>query len=167
MFAAVALMTACNGNGNNSGSNAASGDSTAQATTENAAGAMEIGAKGPGTLEAAAFSVDVPEGWEVTDKQDKEVSVMAPSGEIFNFVYDEQSNLAQEKQIKMEKDGMQDMGEKTFGDNTYATFVWMDAFSAIMKIGDGTAGTIKVNTTNVKNADNEMIPAILGNVKMK
>ena len=36
-----------------------------------------------------------------------------------------------------------------------------------MKIGDGNSGTIKVNTTNVKTADNEMIPAILGNLKMK
>ena len=113
----------------------------------------------------------VPQDWEVTKKKESELSVKAPSGEIFNFVYDEQSNLAQEKQFEMELDGMQDLGEKTFGNNTYATFLWKqdagDAYSAIMKIGDGNSGTIKVNTTNVKTADNEMIPAILGNLKMK
>ena len=159
MFATVEMLTACNGNGNTSGSNA-SNDSTAQATeqTEEAT---------PGTVECANFTLDVPEGWEVTDKQDKEVSVKAPSGEIFNFVYDDQSNYDQEKQTKRDKDGVQDKGEKTFGDNTYATYVWMDAFSAILKIGDGTAGTMKVNTTNVKDDTNEMIAVILPNVKMK
>ena len=154
MFATVAMLTACNGNGNTSDSNA-SNDSTAQATeqTEEAT---------PGTVECANFTLDVPEGWEVTDKQDKEVSVKAPSGEIFNFVY----NFLK-KQIKMDKDGVQDKGEKTFGENTYSTYVWMDAFSAILKIGDGTAGTMKVNTTNVKDDTNEMIAVILPNIKMK
>ena len=170
MIATVAMLTACNGNGNTSGTNTSS-DSTAQATEQPAAGGMEEGAKGPGVLECDNFTIDVPQDWEVTKKKESELSVKAPSGEIFNFVYDEQSNLAQEKQFEMELDGMQDLGEKTFGNNTYATFLWKqdagDAYSAIMKIGDGDSGTIKVNTTNVKTADNEMIPAILGNLKMK
>lgn len=89
----------------------------------------------------------------------------------FEFVYDQQSNLEQEKQIIMEKEGMQDLSEKTFGKNTYAIFLWKmdsgDVYKAIMKIGDGTSGTIKVNPTNVKTADNAMIPVILGNIKMK
>lgn len=89
----------------------------------------------------------------------------------FEFVYDQQSNLEQEKQIIMEKEVMQDLSEKTFGKNTYATFLWKmdsgDVYKAIMKIGDGTSGTIKVNSTNVKTADNAMIPVILGNIKMK
>ena len=159
MFATVAMLTACNGNGNTSGSNA-SNDSTAQA-------AEQTDQAAPGTVECANFTLDVPEGWEVTDKQDKEVSVKAPSGEIFNFVYNDQSNYDQEKQIKMDKDVVQDKGEKTFGDNTYSTYVWMDAFSAILKIGDGTAGTMKVNTTNVKDDTNEMIAVVLPNVKVK
>ena len=41
----------------------------------------------------------------------------------FEFVYDQQSNLEQEKQIIMEKEGLQDLSEKTFGKNTYATFL--------------------------------------------
>lgn len=159
MFAAVAMLTACNGNGNASGSNA-SNDSTAQATEQTDEAT-------PGTVECESFTLDVPEGWVVTDKQDKEVSVKAPSGEIFNFVYELQSNYTQEKQFEMDKDGVQDKGEKTFGDNTYATYVWMDAYSAILKIGDGTAGTIKVNTTKVKDDTNEMIAVILPNIKMK
>lgn len=171
MIATIALMASCGGNTNTSGS-AASGEQNDSVATEQAAdGSMQEGAKGPGTLEAANFTIDVPEGWEVSSKMDKELSVKAPSGEIFNFVYDDQSNYTQEKQLKMNRDGMQDLGEKTFGDNTYSTFLWKqdagDVYSAIMKIGDGNSGTIKVNTTNVKTADNEMIAAIMGNIKMK
>ncbi len=170
MIATVAMLTACNGNGNTNGS--ASGSQNDSTATEQAAdGTMQEGSKGPGTVECNNFTIDVPESWEVSNKMDKEISVKAPSGEIFNFVYDDQSNYTQEKQLKMNRDGMQDLGEKTFGDNTYATFLWKqdagDVYSAIMKIGDGNSGTIKVNTTNVKTADNEMIAAILGNIKMK
>ena len=166
MLATVAMLTACNGNGNASGSNA-SNESSAQATEQNDQANMQEVTKGPGTVECEKFSVDLPDGWEVNNKQDKVISVKAPSGEIFEFVYEEQSNYTQEKQFKMEKDGVQDKGEKAFGDNTYASYVWMDAYSAVMKIGDGNAGTIKVNTTNVKDDTNEMIAVILPNVKMK
>ena len=173
MIATVVLMAACAGNTDTSGNGGGEqNDPNATEQTDKAAPAgMEEGANGPGTLECEKFTIDVPEGWTVSKKMEEELSVKAPSGEIFNFVYDEQSNLAQEKQFEIDRDGMQDLGEKTFGDNTYATFLWKqdagDAYSAIMKIGDGNAGTIKVNTTNVKTADNEMIPLILGNVKVK
>ena len=172
MIATVAMLTACNGNGNNSGNASGSqNDSTSTEQADNASNGMQEGSKGPGTVECDNFTIDVPDSWEVSSKMDKELSVKAPSGEIFNFVYDNQSNYTQEKQFKMERDGMQDLGEKTFGDNTYATFLWKqdagDVYSAIMKIGDGNSGTIKVNTTNVKTADNEMIAAIMGNIKMK
>ena len=169
IFAAAMAMTmiSCDGTTGNGSTN----DSTTTDTAQAAASVMEEGAKGPGTLECDKFTIEVPEGWEVNTKKETELTVKAPSGEIFNFVYDEQSNYPQERQIIMEINGMQDLGEKTFGENTYATYLWKqeagDVFKAILKIGDGQNGTIKVNPTNVKTADNEMIAVIFPNVKMK
>ena len=88
-----------------------------------------------------------------------------------NFVYDEQANYKQSQQIEMDIKGMEDLGEKTLGNNTYATFLWKqeagDAFSAILKIGDGENGIIKVNTTNVKTADNEVVLKVMESLKLK
>lgn len=181
LIATVAMLTACNGNGSTSG-NRPSGDSTAQATEQPATELPEeeieeieiTEMKGPGTIECKNFTIDVPQDWEgqyVQDPRSIKLSVKAPSNEIFDFIYHEQSNFTQEKQLMMERDGMQDLGEKTFGNNTYATFLGkqdaVDTYIAIMKIGDGNSGTIKVSAFNVNTADNKMIPAILGNVKMK
>ena len=103
--------------------------------------------------------------------EDNVISAGQEYKEGLEFVYDDQANYAQERQIKMEKSGMEDLGEKTLGDNTYATYLWKqdsgDVFSAILKIGDGENGVIKVNTTNVKTADNETVLNVLGSLKMK
>ena len=132
---------------------------------------LQEGDKGPGLLQCDAFTIEVPEGWEVNTKKENELTVVAPSRELFNFVYDEYSNYPQERQFMMDINGMQDLGEKTFGDNTYATYLWKqsagDVYKAILKIGDGEHGTIKVNPTNVETADNEMIAVIFPAVKMK
>ena len=126
---------------------------------------------GPCTVSCEKFSIDIPEGWQVRVLSDKEISAGKEYHEGLDFVYEDQANYAQEQQIKMDKNGMQDLGEKTYGDNTYATFLWKqdsgDDFSAILKIGDGEAGVIKVNTTNVKTADNEVVLKVLESLKMK
>ena len=66
---------------------------------------------------------------------------------------------------------MEDLGEKTYGNNTYATYLWKqdsgDSFSAILKIGDGESSVIKVNTSNVKTADNETVIKVLESLKLK
>ena len=73
--------------------------------------------------------------------------------------------------VKVKKNFLEDLGEKTLGNNTYATFLWKqeagDAFSAILKIGDGENGIIKVNTTNVKTADNEVVLKVMESLKLK
>ena len=51
------------------------------------------------------------------------------------------------------------------------TFLWKqdagDSFSAILKIGDGESGVIKVNTSNVKTADNEVVLKVLESLELK
>ena len=86
-------------------------------------------------------------------------------------MYDNRANYAQERQIIMDINGMEDLGEKTYGNNTYATYLWKqdsgDSFSAILKIGDGESSVIKVNTSNVKTADNETVIKVLESLKLK
>lgn len=171
MIATVALMTACNGNGTTSGSTAASGDSTAQATEQPASGAMEEGSKGPGTLEATNFTIDVPEGWEVTKKSEEELGVKPPEGKVFSFQYSDQANHEQEKQIMMDLKGMKDLGEKQFGDNTYHLYMWEQefegTFKALLKIGDGQSGSLEVTCSGLEDANSDVVGQILGNVKIK
>jgi len=173
MIATVALMTACNGNGNGttSGSTAASGDSTAQAIEQPASGAMEEGSKGPGTLEATNFTIDVPEGWEVTKKSEEELGVKPPEGKVFSFRYSDQANHEQEKQIMMDLKGMKDLGEKQFGDNTYHLYMWEQefegTFKALLKIGDGQSGSLEVTCSGLEDANSDVVGQILGNVKIK
>ena len=175
MIATVAMFTACNGNGNTSGSTAASGeqnDSAATEQTDNGAPTgMEEGSEGPGTLEAAAFTIDVPEGWKVTKKTEEELGVKSPEGKVFSFQYSEQANHEQEKQIMMDLKGMKDLGEKQFGDNTYHLYMWEQefggTFKALLKIGDGQSGSIAVTCSGLEDANSDVVGQILPNVKIK
>ncbi len=173
MIATVAMLTACNGNGNTSGK--ASGeqnDSNATEQTDKASpSGMEEGSKGPGTLEANAFTIDVPEGWEVTKKSDEELGVKPQGGKVFSFQYSDQANHEQEKQIMMNLKDMKDLGEKQFGDNTYHLYMWEQefegTFKALLKIGDGQSGSIEVTCSGLEDANSEVVGQILPNVKMK
>ena len=141
-------------------------EQAAQATDE-----VKEGSMGPCTVSCDKFSIDIPEGWKVRNISENEIGVGEEYKEGLSFVYDDQANYKQSQQIKMEINGMEDLGEKTYGENTYATFLWKqdsgDAFSAIMKIGDGDSGIIKVNTSNVKTADNEKVINVLSSLKLK
>lgn len=173
MIATVAMMTACNGNANSSAN--ASGeqkDSAATEQTDNATPAgMEEGSKGPGTLEAANFTIDVPEGWEVTKKTEEELGVKPPEGKVFSFQYSDQANHEQEKQIMMNLKSMKDLGEKQFGDNTYHLYMWEQefegTFKALLKIGDGQSGSLEVTCSGLEDANSDVVGQILGNVKIK
>ena len=170
-FAIVAVaaiaMASC---GNKSGQAEAEGTDAA-GVAEAASQEVTVGSVGPCTVECAKFSIDIPEGWEVRVIEDKEISAGKEYAEGLDFVYDDAANFKQECQINMEIEGMQDLGEKTYGSNTYATFLWKqdagDSYSAILKIGDGDGQVIKVNTTNVKTADNEVVLKVLESLKMK
>lgn len=171
MIAAAGLMafTACGGNkgGNNEG------QGEQEAVEQEAAASQEVteGSMGPCTVSCDKFSIDIPEGWKVRRISENEISVGEEYKEGLEFVYDEYANFKQSCQIKMDVNGMEDLGEKTYGDNTYGTFLWKqdagDSFSAILKIGDGESGIIKVNTTNVKTADNEKVLNVLSSLKLK
>ena len=132
---------------------------------------VKEGSMGPCTVSCEKFSIDIPEGWEVRTIKENEISAGQEYKEGLNFVYDDRANYAQDRQIIMEINGMEDLGEKTYGDNTYATYLWKqdsgDSFSAILKIGDGESSVIKVNTTNVKTADNETVIKVLESLKLK
>jgi len=166
---AAIVMVSC---GNKSEANA---EGAEPATEEQTAGAesqeVKEGTMGPCTVECAKFSVDIPAEWEVRKIQDNEISVGKEYAEGLNFVYDDAANFKQECQIIMNISGMQDLGEKTYGSNTYGTFLWKqdagDSFAAILKIGDGESGVIKVNTSNVKTADNEVVLKVLESLKLK
>ena len=173
MIAAVAALTACNGNGN-TGSNAGSGEQKGEAATEQTAdkaAGMQEGSKGPGALEATNFTIDVPEGWEVTKKTDEELCVKPPEGKVFSFQYSGQANHEQEKQMMMDLKGMKDLGEKQFGNNTYHLYMWEQefegTFKALLKIGDGQSGSLEVTCSGLEDADSEVVGQILGNVKIK
>ena len=157
--------------GNKAAQNAENAEGEATEQTAEAAEEVKVGSEGPCTVSCDKFSIDIPEGWVVRDIKENEIAAGQEYKEGLDFVYDDQANFAQECQIKMEKSGMEDLGEKTYGDNTYGTFLWKqdsgDVFSAILKIGDGENGVIKVNTTNVKTADNETVLKVLGSLKMK
>ena len=168
MIAAAIAFTACGNKTAQDGENAegAATEQTAEATDE-----VKEGSQGPCTVSCEKFSIDIPEGWEVRVIKDNEISAGQEYKEGLNFVYDEQANYKQSQQIEMDIKGMEDLGEKTLGNNTYATFLWKqdagDSFSAILKIGDGENGIIKVNTTNVKTADNEVVLKVMESLKMK
>ncbi len=165
---AAIAFAAC---GSKASGNGETADSTATEQTAEATDEVKEGSMGPCTVSCEKFSIDIPEGWVVRSIEDNVISAGQEYKEGLEFVYDDQANYAQERQIKMEKSGMEDLGEKTLGDNTYATYLWKqdsgDVFSAILKIGDGENGVIKVNTTNVKTADNETVLNVLGSLKMK
>ncbi len=168
MLVAAIAITACGNKAAQDGENAegAATEQTAEATNE-----VKEGSLGPCTVSCEKFSIDIPEGWVVRVIKDNEISAGQEYKEGLNFVYDEQANYKQSQQIEMDINGMEDLGEKTLGNNTYATFLWKqesgDAFSAILKIGDGENGIIKVNTTNVKTADNEVVLKVMESLKMK
>ena len=168
MIVATIAFAAC---GNKSDKNAENADSTKTEKTADAASEVKEGSKGPCTVSCDKFSIDIPEGWEVRKISENEIGAGQEYKEGVSFVYDENANYDQSRQIKMDINGMEDLGEKTLGANTYATYLWKqsagDSFSAILKIGDGQSGVIKVNTTNVKTADNEIVLKVLGSLKMK
>ena len=166
---AAVVMVSC---GNKGEANAEGTDSTAVEQTAEA-GSQEVkeGTMGPCTVECAKFSIDIPAEWEVRKIADNEISVGKEYAEGLNFVYDDAANFKQECMFEMNITGMQDLGEKTYGSNTYATFLWKqdagDSFAAILKIGDGNGQVIKVNTSNVKTADNEVVLKVLESLKLK
>ena len=168
MIAAAIAFTACGNKTAQDGENAedAATEQTSEATDE-----VKEGSKGPCTVSCDKFSIDIPEGWEVRVIKENEISAGQEYKEGLNFVYDEQANYKQSQQIEMDIKGMEELGEKTLGNNTYATFLWKqeagDAFSAILKIDDGENGIIKVNTTNVKTADNEVVLKVMESLKLK
>ena len=168
VIAASITFAAC---GNKTSQDAENTEGTATEQTSEATEEVKEGSKGPCTVSCDKFSIDIPEGWVVRTISEKEIGAGQEYKEGVNFVYEDQANFNQSRQIKMDIDGMQDLGDKTYGENTYATFLWKqdsgDSFSAILKIGDGENGIIKVNTTNVKTADNETVLKVLESLKLK
>ena len=164
VIVATIAFAAC---GNKTSQNAENAEATETEQTAEATDEVKEGSEGPCTVSCDKFSIDIPEGWVVRNISENEIGAGQEYKEGVNFVYDGQANFNQSRQIKMEINGMQDLGDKTYGDNTYATFLGNDAFSAILKIGDGENGIIKVSTTNVKTADNEKVLKVLESLKMK
>ena len=168
MIVAAIAFTACGNKTTQEGENA-EGASTEQ--TAEAANEVKEGSKGPCTVSCDKFSIDIPEGWEVRVIKENEIGAGQEYKEGLNFVYDQYANYKQSQKIEMDIKGMEDLGEKTLGNNTYATFLWKqdsgDSFSAILKIGDGENGIIKVSSSNVKTADNETVLKVMESLKMK
>ena len=171
MIAAAGLLafTACGGNkgGNNEGQGGDQQEAVEQ-TEATASEEVKEGSMGPCTVSCDKFSINIPEGWKVRQIAENEISVGQEYKEGLNFVYDGAANFKQSCQIATEVSGMEALGEKTYGNNTYATFMMSgDTYSAILKVGDGESAIIKVNTTNVKTADNEVVLKVLESLKLK
>ena len=126
--------------------------------------AQEI-TEGPGTVENAVFSVDVPEGWKVMLNNDKKIIIGVSDVkeklciEKYSMSYD--SKIEQQKAIK----DCQDLGEQTYGDNKFATFSWMGKFYAFLN-SNGNQGYIGIDGSNIE-ADNETLQKVLASIKVK
>ena len=163
----------------NQGENKASGSASAGAEqSKPSAAQVAEGTQGPCTVECEKFSVDIPEGWKVLNINNNEnkaglweIGVGVEYKENLSFQYEDQANYAQERQLMMEKSGMEDLGEKEFGGNTYAAYMWHqgsdNTFKGILKIGDGSKGVVKVTGSKVENLDDEVIKKVLGSIKIK
>ena len=126
--------------------------------------AQEI-TEGPGTVENAVFSVDVPEGWKVMLNNDKKIIIGVSDVqeklciEKYSMAYD--SKVEQQKAIK----DCEDLGEQTYGSNKFATFKWMGKFYAFLNT-NGNAGYIGIDGSNIE-ADNETLQKVLASIKVK
>ena len=93
--------------GNKTSQDAENTDGTATEQTSEATDEVKEGSKGPCTVSCDKFSIDIPEGWEVRTIKEKEIGAGQEYKEGVNFVYDDQANFNQSRQIKMEINGMQ------------------------------------------------------------
>ena len=62
-------------------------------------------------------------------------------------------------------DGSEDLGEQTYGDKKFATFMWKGKFYAYYN-SDGNAGCIAIDGSNIQ-PDNEAIQKVLSSIKIK
>lgn len=145
--------------------NAASGEATAEGEqpTEQAS-ATEI-TEGLGTIENKTFSVDVPEGWKVMLNEDKKIIIGV--SDVREKLCIEKNGLSYDSAVENQKslDGCEDLGEQTYGNNKFATFMWKGKFYAYYN-SDGNKGHIVIDGSNIQ-PDNEAIQKVLSSIKIK
>lgn len=155
--------------GNGGGTWGTQTEEAAEAT--GATGEVTEGDMGPGTVSCDKFSVVIPVGWKVRNISNNVIGVGEDNKEGLSLVYDGRTNYQQAQQVLMNNKNMLDLGERTYGENKYATFLLQqesgDSFSAILKIGDGKSSVVKVSTTNVNSGENETVINVLRSLRLK
>lgn len=164
MLAAASLFafTACNNKteGGQAGSDSATVENQAEAATE-----VAVGTEGPCTAACAKFSVEVPAGWKVLKLEEEEIRI----GLGDDHTKDAQVGISArfnkwETAVENQGKNSEQLGEKSFGDNTFVTFQDDSHFVAFMKVDD--MHFVGANTWNVP-ADDATLATILASVKVK
>lgn len=164
MLAAASLFafTACNNKteGGQAGSDSAAVENQAEAATE-----VAVGTEGPCTAACAKFSVEVPAGWKVLKLEEEEIRI----GLGDDHTKDAQVGISArfnkwETAVENQGKNSEQLGEKSFGDNTFVTFQDDSHFVAFMKVDD--MHFVGANTWNVP-ADDATLATILASVKVK
>ena len=164
MLAAASLFafTACNNKteGGQAGSDSAAVENQAEAATE-----VTVGTEGPCTAACAKFSVEVPAGWKVLKLEEEEIRI----GLGDDHTKDAQVGISArfnkwETAVENQGKHSEQLGEKSFGANTFVTFQDDSHFVAFMKVDD--MHFVGANTWNVP-ADDATLATILSSVKVK
>lgn len=174
MIAAVAMLTACNGNGNTSGSAAASGEATDSAATEQTT-AADAGA----AVENDYFKITkIPNGWEKDAELESErrIDIKLKPG----------TDLGEWQHVEVEHEDFQDVKEwldqvlvgsettrkladdVTIGDKTYKQVQWINSADVnCALIGKTTKGVIQIKLTEKLTLDNPDVKAIIEGIEYK
>lgn len=164
MLAAASLFafTACNNKteGGQAGSDSAAVENQAETATE-----VTVGTEGSCTAACAKFSVEVPAGWKVLKLEEEEIRI----GLGDDHTKDAQVGISArfnkwETAVENQGKHSEQLGEKSFGDNTFVTFQDDSHFVAFMKVDD--MHFLGANTWNVP-ADDATLATILSSVKVK
>lgn len=164
MLAAASLFafTACNNKteGGQAGSDSAAVENQAETATE-----VTVGTEGPCTAACAKFSVEVPAGWKVLKLEEEEIRI----GLGDDHTKDAQVGISArfnkwETAVENQGKHSEQLGEKSFGDNTFVTFQDDTHFVAFMKVDD--MHFVGANTWNVA-ADDATLATILASLKVK
>lgn len=174
MFAAVAMLTACNGNGNTSGNSAASGEqkdaaSTEQTTTADASDAVEND----------YFKItNIPNGWEKDAELESErrIDIKLKPG----------TDLGEWQHVEVEHEDFQDVKEwldqvlvgsettrkladdVTIGDKTYKQVQWINSADVSCALINKTPkGVIQIKLTEKLTLDNPDVKAIIEGIEYK
>ncbi len=175
LFAAVAMLTACNGNANTSGSTAASGEQKDVAATEQTDATANAGA----VVENDYFKItNIPNGWEKDAELDSERRIdikLKPGTDLGEWQYvevefeDFQDIKEWLDQVLVGSEATRKLAEDvTIGGKTYKQVQWINSADVSCALIDKTPkGVIQIKLTEKLTLDNPDVKAIIEGIEYK